>query len=110
MIRLAVVVLLAGLAVACQPATAADPVPPSRNAPPVASSQSPLQSVRIHVEGMACDKCSARLREGLGKLDGVIAVEADHQKKEVAVRYDTSRVTAARIKHEIQRYGFDVSD
>ena len=66
-------------------------------------------SVRFHVEGMACDRCSARLREGLRKLDGVIDVEADHQKKEVAVRYDSTRVTPERIKQEIQRYGFEPS-
>jgi copper chaperone CopZ len=58
---------------------------------------------------MACDKCSARLRDGLRKLDGVLDVEADHQKKEVAVRYDPARVSPDRIKQEIRRYGFDAS-
>lgn len=99
---------LASLAAACQSASAASAVPPPSAAPPVASSPSQLQSLRLHAEGMACDKCSARLREALRKLDGLIEVEADHQRQEVVVRYDPARLGPERIKHEIKRCGFDI--
>jgi copper chaperone CopZ len=65
--------------------------------------------VRFHVEGMACEQCSARLSAGLRKLDGVIDAEAHHKQKEAIVRYDPSRVTPQRIKQEIERLGFEAS-
>ena len=102
------IAVLASLGAACQQASAAGAVPPNPAAPHVASSPSHSHSLRLRVEGMACDKCSARLRDALRKLTGVIEVEADHEKQEVAVRYDPARVGPERIKQEIQRCGFDI--
>jgi hypothetical protein len=44
---------------------------------------------RGHVEGMACDRLSARLRDNLRKFDGVLEVAAGHRQKEVVVREET---------------------
>ena len=91
----------------CQTASA-DPGM-ARVAPGVASATQQVASIRIHVEGMACEKCSGRLGEGLRKLDGVLEVQASHQKKEVFVRYDAGRVSPDRIKEEIRRLGFETT-
>lgn len=66
------------------------------------------QTATFHVEGMACERCSGRLRAVLLKLDGVIAADADHEAKRVVVRFDPSRVTIARVKQEIEAAGFEV--
>lgn len=67
------------------------------------------ETAQFHVEGMACDRCSSRLRESLLKIDGVLSVTAEHEKKLVLVRFDPRRVAVERLKQEIQRNGFDVS-
>lgn len=66
------------------------------------------QTATFHVEGMACERCSGRLRGLLLKLDGVVAADADHEAKRVVVRFDPSRVSAERIKQEIEHAGFEV--
>jgi hypothetical protein len=97
------VLLAAALAVGCQTASA-EPrhgsTTPAGKAPSVASATPTQASVRFHVEGMACERCSGRLRDGLRKLDGVTDVDADHQKKEVAVRSPVARLTLPRPRGE----------
>ena len=63
-------------------------------------------TARIHVDGIACDRCSARLREGLLKVDGVSALEVNREKNEIVVTFDPQRVTVERIKTEVDHYGF----
>lgn len=76
---------------------------------PIPSAVTETTTARIHVNGMGCERCSARLREGLTKLDGVIAVEVSLEKKELAITFDPRRTTVERLKAEIARYGFDAS-
>jgi len=83
-----------------------------------AAAQPPLQGVQpadtttstttFHVEGMACERCSGRLHGLLMKVDGVVAVDADHRTKSVVVQFDASRVSRDQIRAEIERAGFEV--
>jgi len=98
----------AALAFACQGASA-EPATGAARAAPLSSEAAQSVTARFHVEGMACDRCSGRLRDGLRKLDGIVQADADHQKKEVVVSYDPARTTPERIKAEIERYGFEVT-
>ena len=80
----------------------------SASAQPAPSDAVALQTVTFHVEGMACERCSGRLQAALLKLDGVAAADADHRAKQVVVRFDPTRMTAARIKARIEEAGFEV--
>ena len=51
-------------------------------------------------------RCSARLREGLLKVDGVSALEVNREKNEIVVTFDPQRVTVERINAEVDHYGF----
>lgn len=92
-----------GLGVGCRSASA-QPSAPTESA----SDASALQTATFHVEGMACERCSGRLRAVLLRLDGVVAADADHKAKQVVVRFDPNRVSMERIKQEIERAGFQV--
>ncbi len=43
------------------------------------------KEVVIHVEGMTCTGCERSVENALKQIDGVVEVEANHQKKEVYV-------------------------
>lgn len=74
--------------------------------PTVAIVAAQTTTARIHVDGIACERCSARLREGLLKLEGVAALEVNREKNEIVVTFDPERVTVERIKTEVDHYGF----
>lgn len=64
------------------------------------------ESVTIPVEGMSCSACAAGLKKGLGKLDGVKSVEVDLGKRQVAVSFESARVTQSRLVDEINELGY----
>lgn len=67
-----------------------------------------ITKLRLHVDGIACDRCSSRLRDALKKLDGVVAVEVDAGRTELAVDFDASKLTEQTIRAEVARHGFAV--
>ena len=100
---IAVVVPVGLLGVGCRSAAAQPGV-----AAEITADAGAIQTATLHVEGMACERCSGRLRGVLLKLDGVVAADADHKAKHVVVQFDPGRVTLERIKQEIEKAGFDV--
>lgn len=63
----------------------------------------------IGVAGMTCTGCEESIQKALGRLDGVEDARADHEQGEVAVRYDSGRVTDADIEERIRAAGYDVT-
>lgn len=67
-----------------------------------------VTKLHLHVEGIACEACSKRLREAMMKLDGVVAVEVDRARADLAVDFDASRTTEQTIRAEVTKHGFTV--
>jgi len=95
------VVVVAALVVA--PAATATP---TTNAPARIAGQ--VMKIHLRVEGIACEACSKRLREALRKLDGVVAVEVDRARADLAVDFDPAKTTEQAIRAEVTRHGFTV--
>ncbi|MEO7659123.1 MAG: cation transporter, partial [Pyrinomonadaceae bacterium] len=62
----------------------------------------------IEVRGMTCAGCEANLEIPLGKLRGVVSVDADYKKHNVTVVYDPAQVTVKQIKEAITATGYEV--
>jgi copper chaperone CopZ len=64
----------------------------------------------LQVQGMDCGGCAQRPRTTLGRLDGVLAADPDHQAGRVTVRFDPDRVTADDITQRVGEAGFAVME
>ena len=71
------------LAVGCQTANAGPASIATTNASWRTSVTGATAMTRLHVEGIACERCSSRLTEGLKKVDGVLNLSIDREHKEV---------------------------
>lgn len=60
----------------------------------------------FHVDGMTCGGCEAGLRLRLGKLDGVVHVDASYTHRTVRVTHDPIRATPAQITAAIETLGY----
>lgn len=58
------------------------------------------------VPAIRCDGCARTIREAIGKVAGVEAVEVSVERKTVAVRYDPARVEEGRIRAALTGAGF----
>lgn len=67
-----------------------------------------MEKTLFKVEGMSCSHCENAIRKAVGALDGVSEVAVDLKGKTVTVVYDSSKVSAGRIKSEIEDQGYDV--
>lgn len=67
-----------------------------------------MVEVTISVEGMSCGHCKAAVEEALGKLDGVTKAEVNLSAKNVTVQFDSSKISEATLKNEIEEAGYDV--
>lgn len=55
--------------------------------------------------GAGCDRCIARLQDGLSALDGVSGASVDRSRGALTVEYDPRRIAGARIEAEARRMG-----
>jgi copper chaperone CopZ len=60
------------------------------------------------VQGMHCAGCAQRLRTALGRLDGILTTDPDHQTGRVTVRFDPDRVAADALAQRLGDAGFQV--
>ncbi len=65
-----------------------------------------FKTVRLRVEGMACEACVNRLRRTLMRMEGVYDASVDLEKKLAEVRYDTGRTDPGKIRERITDVGF----
>ncbi len=59
----------------------------------------------VHVEGMHCEHCAARVEKALGQVEGVKGVKVDLQKK-IAVVKAKPAITSEQAKAAIEGIGF----
>jgi copper chaperone CopZ len=67
-----------------------------------------METVILHVSGMACGGCANTVRQALLALDGVVEAEVSHREATAKVGYDPARVNVARMKAAIEQAGYAV--
>lgn len=97
-------VALTGSLVGCR--AAADS--PSQAAP--AQPATATASADFSIEGMACERCSARLDDVIGKLDGVASVTVDFKSERMHVDYDGTAISTSDIVAAVERAGFEAHE
>ena len=104
---------LAGLAVAGTLFIGATCCCPAASAAATPAQESDLKPgearVVIPVKGMTCGGCEGAIKVAVKKLDGIVAVEADHKKGEATVTYLMDKVTVEKIIEAINKTGFKAS-
>eukprot|EP00405_Crypthecodinium_cohnii_P001169 CAMPEP_0194765762 /NCGR_PEP_ID=MMETSP0323_2-20130528/27184_1 /TAXON_ID=2866 ORGANISM="Crypthecodinium cohnii, Strain Seligo" /NCGR_SAMPLE_ID=MMETSP0323_2 /ASSEMBLY_ACC=CAM_ASM_000346 /LENGTH=78 /DNA_ID=CAMNT_0039695861 /DNA_START=77 /DNA_END=313 /DNA_ORIENTATION=+ len=63
-----------------------------------------MTSVTFESVGMTCEGCAGAITRILTKLEGVEEVKCDVEKKEVAVKYDKSKVTAKDMHEKMKKW------
>ena len=67
-----------------------------------------MEKTTFSVEGMSCSHCENAVKQSVGALNGVHAVDVRLKDKTVSVEYDASKVSPDAIKQEIEDQGYDV--
>jgi copper chaperone CopZ len=68
-----------------------------------------MKEYKLNVKGMHCPSCEALVKEDIGDIAGVAAVEADHKKGIVTVNYEGS-LDFAKVKSTIAALGYEVKE
>ena len=68
--------------------------------------QATTRTAAFEVSGWTCGSCAAATRIALKKLDGVVDVKTDPEKKEALVTYDDSKVTTDSMVRAIAKLGY----
>ncbi len=63
-------------------------------------------AVTIGIEGMTCSGCENTIKERLGKLPGVMNVEASHEAKEAIIKVDSAQFNYEDYKSAIEEVGY----
>ena len=64
----------------------------------------------VKLESMMCGMCSATIEEEISKLDGVVMVEIDDEKKTGVFTYKASVIDLAAIESAISKLGYSAND
>ena len=67
-----------------------------------------MEKTLFSVEGMSCSHCENAVKQSVGALNGVHAVDISLKDKTVSVEDDASKVSPDAIKQEIEDQGYDV--
>jgi copper chaperone len=62
------------------------------------------------VEGMSCSHCVKAVTGAVEKLDGVLSVKVELEKKTAAVEFDAAKVSEAVIRSAIEDEGYEVKN
>lgn len=87
-------------------ATAEAPSAGAGAAGAAAREQTNLKTVVIPVEGMTCIACLATVKKTLAAIDGVTDVRVSLVERSARVRFDSSRVSPARLVDAIDKLGY----
>lgn len=63
-------------------------------------------AVTIGIEGMTCSGCENTIKKRLGKLPGVMNVEASHEAKEAVIKVDSAQFNYEEYKSAIEEVGY----
>ena len=67
-----------------------------------------VQQATLSVPDISCGHCEATVKQAVGALDGVQAVDASAETQEVVVSFDPNRVGMAQIAAALGKAGYPV--
>ena len=67
-----------------------------------------IDQVTVTSPDISCGHCVATVQQAVGALEGVRRVEASADTKQVAIEFDSSRVTVTRIEQALDEAGYPV--
>ncbi len=62
----------------------------------------------LTIEGMDCSDCVRVIEHGVGRLDGVLAVNVNYAAQKMRVEYDAQKVSRAAIEKRVRGLGYTV--
>lgn len=62
----------------------------------------------ITVEGMDCSDCATVIEHGVGRMEGVLAVNANYAAQKVRVEYDAQTTSRGAIEKRLQLLGYTI--
>jgi len=65
--------------------------------------------VTINVVGMVCMSCVKNIESNIGKIDGVVSVQASLEHNTASIHYNSVAVTPQKLCNAIEDLGFDAS-
>ena len=68
-----------------------------------------MSEYNLNVKGMHCQSCEALVREDLGDISGVKAVDADHKMGTVKLKYEGA-LDFAKVKSAIAALGYEAKE
>jgi copper chaperone len=68
-----------------------------------------LTETTIKIEGMSCNHCVARVQNALTSVAGVESAEVNLEKKQAAVKYDSSKADLEKFKEAVKEAGYKVT-
>jgi len=86
------------------------PGAPPAPAPVSIAEDSPTEELLLHVRGMWCTSCAWLIEYALGKLPGVVRVEASFATDLVKIKYLPQRIPPMRIPERIQSLGYEARE
>lgn len=64
--------------------------------------------IHLPVEGMDCSDCVVVLEHAIGRLDGVLAVNANYAAASIRVEFDGQKVNQAAIERRVRSLGYSI--
>eukprot|EP00040_Diaphanoeca_grandis_P036846 m.237003 g.237003 ORF g.237003 m.237003 type:complete len:1321 (-) comp33697_c0_seq1:33-3995(-) len=68
-----------------------------------------VKNIKIKVEGMTCDSCSASIEDMLGHRNGVLKIAVSWQQGFAQIRYNPAVISATELCEAIEDMGFDAT-
>lgn len=67
-----------------------------------------METVMLHITGMACGSCANTVASALKALDGVSEVQVSHVEGKAEIRFDPGRVQPEQMKAAVEGAGYQV--
>ena len=81
---------------------------PNPNKEVVYVSESNVNKIEYSIKGMTCTGCEVHIESEVNKLDGIIEVKANHEKGNIIVKYDKTKVTNKEIEDAVGKTGYEI--
>lgn len=71
-----------------------------------ASEVTALTTISMEIKGMTCEGCENTIETALADIEGVVKVEASHQKAITVISYDSTKVKPQALTQTINDLGY----
>ena len=68
-----------------------------------------METLTLHIFGMACGGCSNTVANALQALDGVLEAEVSHLEGTATITFDPVRVQPEQLKATVEAAGYKVA-